>query len=265
MKLAAYVSGLGVLGPGLANWPETAAVLAGREAYRPAPAVLPTPSILAAAERRRVGRVVKLALGVASEATALAGADRAGLASVFTSSGADGHNCHELCHALSLETREVSPTRFANSVHNAAAGHWSIATGAVAESHVLCAFDASFCAGLLEALTLVAVDGIPALLVAYDSEYPPPLRDKRPIPDSFGVALVLTPDRRDSSLAGIDAALTDLSYDRLAEPALEALRSACPAARALPLLRAIAERRGGTTILEYLDESRLAVRIEPCL
>jgi hypothetical protein len=265
MKLAAYVGGLGVLGPGLANWPETSAVLAGRQPYRPAPTVLPVPTILAAAERRRTGRVVKLALGIALEATALAGTDRASLASVFTSSGADGHNCHELCHALSLANREVSPTRFANSVHNAAAGYWSIATGAMVESQVLCAFDASFGAGLLEALTLVAVDGVPVLLVAYDSDYPQPLHDKRPIPDAFGVALVMTPNRRDFSLARIEAELTELSYDRLIDPALEVLRSGCPAARALPLLRLLAERRAGTTILEYLDESRLAVRVEPCL
>ncbi len=187
------------------------------------------------------------------------------LASVFTSSGGDGQNCHEICHALSLADREVSPTRFANSVHNAAAGYWSIATGAMAESTVLCAFDASFAAGLLEALAQVAVDQIPVLLVAYDSEYPQPLHDKRPIPDAFGVALVLTPNRRDASLARIDASLTELSYDRLADPALEALRSACPAARALPLLRLLAERRGGSAILEYLDVSSLEVRIEPCL
>jgi hypothetical protein len=264
MKLAAYIGGLGVLGPGLANWPETAAVLAGRQVYRPAPAVLPTPTILAAAERRRTGPVVKLALGIALQATAQAGEDPATLASVFTSSGGDGQNCHELCHALSLANREVSPTRFANSVHNAPAGYWSIATGAMVESNVLCAFDASFAAGLLEALTQVAVDQVPVLLVAYDSQYPQPMHDKRPLTDAFGVALVLTPNRRDSSLARIDAALTDLSYDRLTEAALEALRCGCPAARALPLLRLLAERRSGSTILEYLDVLRLEVRIEPC-
>jgi hypothetical protein len=240
-------------------------VLAERLAYCPAPAVLPMPAVLAPAERRRTGRVVKLAFAVALEATAQAGEDPAALASVFTSSGGDGQNCHEICHALSLADREVSPTRFANSVHNATAGYWSIATGAVAESTVLCAFDASFAAGLLEALTQVAVDRIPVLLVAYDSGYPQPLHDKRPLPDAFGVALVLTPDRRDASLASIEAALTELSYDRLSDPALEALRCGCPAARALPLLRLLAERHGGSTILEYLDVSRLQVRVEPCL
>jgi hypothetical protein len=264
MSLCAYISGLGVLGPGLHNWPDTAAVLAGRSAYQPSPAVLPMPPILAAAERRRTGRVVKLALSVALEATAQAGEDPAALASVFSSSGGDGHNCHELCLALSLAGREISPTRFANSVHNAAAGYWSIATGAMTQSNVLCAYDASFNAGFLEALTQVAVDGIPVLLVAYDSEYPQPLHAKRPIPDAFGVAMVLTPERRASSAARIDAALTDAHFDRMAAPALEALRCAFPAARSLPLLRLLAQGTGGTAVLEYLDVSRLEVQMEPC-
>lgn len=265
MKLSAYISGLGVLGPGLANWPETAAVLSGQTAYRPAATVLPTPTILAAAERRRVGRVVKLALAVALEATSQAGEYPAELVSVFSSSGGDGHNCHELCQALSLAGREVSPTRFANSVHNAAAGYWSIGTGAMAESNVLCAFDASFTAGLLEAMTQVAVDQMPVLLVAYDSEYPEPLHAKRPIPDAFGTALVLTPQRRDSSIAKIDVALSELNFDRFADPALEALRSAFPAARSLPMLRLLAERTSGGAVLEYLDVSRMEVQIEPCI
>jgi Beta-ketoacyl synthase, N-terminal domain len=264
MRLSAYVGGIGVLGPGLGCWPEAAAVLSGQRAYQAAPTVLPIPAILAAAERRRTGRVVKLALGVALEAIAQAGEDPAALASVFSSSGADGHNCHELCQALSLAGREISPTRFANSVHNAAAGYWSIGTGSMAESNVLCAFDASFIAGFLEALTQVAVDQEPVLLVAYDSEYPPPLHAKRPIPDAFGVALLLTPQRRASSLARLDAELTDAGFDQLADPALEALRSTFPAARSLPLLRLLAAQRSGTAILEYLDVSRMEVQTEPC-
>jgi hypothetical protein len=105
---------------------------------------------------------------------------------------------------------------------------------------------------------------VPVLLVAYDSEYPQPLHAKRPIPDTFGVAMVLTPQRRAPSLARVDAALSDLECDRFADPDLEALRCAFPAARSLPLLRLLAARTGGTAILEYLDVSRLEVRIEPC-
>jgi hypothetical protein len=264
MKLSAYIGGIGVLGPGFQDWPDASAVLSGQRAYLPAPTVLPTPVILPAAERRRTGRVVKLAIAIALEATARNGANPAQLASVFSSSGGDGHNCHELCQALASETREVSPTRFANSVHNAAAGYWSIATGARAESNVLCAFDASFAAGLLEALTQVVVDRMPLLLVAYDSEYPYPLRAKRTVPDAFGAAFVLTPEKQPVSLARIEASLTDDAVDTMADPLLEALRTAIPAARGLPLLRELALRRTGGTVLEYLDGLSTRVFVESC-
>jgi hypothetical protein len=265
MNISAYVSGIGVLGPGLANWPETASVLSGRVDYSPARTELPTPALLPPAERRRTGRVVKLALAVALEATARAGVNPAQLASVFSSSGGDGHNCHELCLALARESREISPTRFSNSVHNAAAGYWSIATGAKLESNVLCAFDASFCAGLLEAMTHVAVDRESLLLVAYDSEYPEPIHAKRPLPDAFGAALVLTPERTPDSLARIEVTLGDEPADTMSNAVLETLRLAIPAARSLPLLRQLAQSAAGRTVLDYLDVSRVVVTVEPCV
>jgi hypothetical protein len=264
MTLSAYVGGVGVLGPGFTDWLAAAAVLSGVATYAPAATLLPAPSLLPAAERRRSGRVVKLTLAVALEAASRAQAEPAQLTSVFSSSGGDGHNCHAMCQALSLESREVSPTRFSNSVHNAAAGYWSIATGATLQSTVLCAFDASFCAGLLEAMAQVVVDGEPLLLVAYDTEYPEPMHAKRPIPDAFGAALVLTPDRRANSLARIEVAQGGERPDTMHEPLLETLRLSIPAARCLPLLSLLAGARGGRTVLEYLDVSNLLVEVEPC-
>jgi len=264
MRLCAYLGGIGVLGPGLHNWPQAAAVLSGRQPYEPMPTVLPVPVMLPSAERRRTGRVVKLALAVAWEATSSAAADPTQIASVFSSSGSDGHICHEICQALAQPAREVSPTRFSNSVHNVAAGYWSIATGSMTESNVLCAFDASFAAGLLDGLTQAAVDDRTVLLVAYDTEYPPPLHIKRPIPDALGVAMILTPERHERSLARIEATLTEEACDKMADPLFEALRCAIPAARSLPLLRQLAMAAPGRTILDYLDVSRIAVQIEPC-
>lgn len=264
MKSAAYVSGIGLLGPGLGGWPQASAVLSGERPYEPAPTVLPAPSLLAATERRRVGRVVKLALAIASEAAAQAGAKAGELKSVFSSSGGDGHNCHEICRALAEESREISPTRFANSVHNAAAGYWSIATGATCASTVLCAFDATFSAGLLEALTQVIADDEPVLLVAYDTEYPEPLNSKRPMSDAFGVALVLTPRQEPGSLARIQASLEGAEIERLSDPALELLRTSIPAARSLPLLRKLALASPGCVVLDYLDVSHLMVEVDPC-
>jgi hypothetical protein len=264
MSLLGYIEGIGVLGPGLNNWPHAAQILRGNQQYVSMPTVLPVPAMLPPAERRRTGRVVKLALGVGLEACASAQADPAQLSTVFTSSGSDGHICHEICLALTAPAREISPTRFSNSVHNVTAGYWSIATGCMAESNVLCAFDASFVAGLLDAMTQIVVERRPVLLIAYDSEYPPPLHAKRPIPDAVGVAMVLNPQRTGNSLASIALALTDETSDIMPEPELEALRSAVPAARALPLLRLLASQAKGRVILDYLDVSRAEVRIEPC-
>jgi Beta-ketoacyl synthase, N-terminal domain len=264
LNIAAYVGGIGVLGPGLQDWPSTASLLSGERAYESARTLLPAPALLPPAERRRTGRVVKLALAVALEATTRAGANPAHLRSVFSSSGGDGHNCHEMCEALAREPRAISPTRFANSVHNVACGYWSIATGATAESTVLCAFDASFCAGLLEALTQVAVDQEPLLLVAYDSDYPEPLYAKRRVPDAFGTAMVLTPRREPGSLARLEATLSSVPVDSLTDPELDALRRSIPAARCLPLLKQLALRTPGRTVLEYLDVSNTIVQVDPC-
>ena len=264
MTLTAYVSGIGLLGPGLPDWETATAILRGARDYTPGGTVLQTPAILPAAERRRTGRAVKLALAVASEATTRAGVDPADLASVFSSSGGDGQNCHDLCEALARENREISPTKFANSVHNAASGYWSIATSATRESNALCAYDASFCAGMLEALSQVAVDAESLLLVAYDTEYPEPIKSKRPIPDAFGTALVLTPERSAYSLAHIEATIEELPASTMTNPYLEALRSRIPAARCLPLLQQIAMQQSGRVVLDYLDNLRLVVRVEPC-
>ena len=265
MTLGAWIDGIGILGPGLCDWPAACAVLAGTKPYEPAATILPAPTILPSVERRRTGRVVKLALAVALEATRHADANPRDLGSVFCSSGGDGTNCHEICVALAAASREMSPTRFTNSVHNAASGYWGIAVGAMRPSQVLCAFDASFAAGLLEALVRLAVEGEPLLLVAYDTGYPPPLHAKRPIADAFGAAMVLSPRRGARSIARIDAALGVGGESTLDESRLEALRRSIPAARCLPLLRALASDQPSTTGIEYLGSTRLLSEVQPCV
>ena len=191
--LSAWIEGIGFLAPGLPDWPSASSVLRGEQPLIAAPSVLPTPAILPPAERRRASRVVKLTLAIGLEAAAHAGADVSTLATVFSASGADGHNCHALCEQLATDDRQISPTRFHNSVHNAAAGYWGIATKSMAPCQVLCAFDASFGAGLFDALAQVIVDQQTTLLIAYDSEYPEPLHSKRNTPDCGGVALLCAP------------------------------------------------------------------------
>ena len=261
MTLTAYIEGVGLLGPGFADWPSGRAVLAGEQVYLPQRTVLPSPALLPAAERRRSSAIVKLTLATGLEAVAAAAVDAASLPSVFASSGGDGENCHALCEMLASADRQISPTRFHNSVHNVAAGYWGIATGAMSTSSVLSAFDASFAAGLLEALSQVVVDDSGVVLLACDTAYPQPLYSARPIPDAFGMALVLAPRRTNKSLAQITVELTDDNADQLDDAALEEQRCAIPAARGLPLLRALALRANGRVVLDYLDGTRLAVTV----
>jgi hypothetical protein len=264
--LSAYIQGIGLIGPGLADWQTGARAIAGEEPYLPRPTTVPAPEGLPAAERRRTGSTVKLALSVAQQAIAAAGVDPVGIPSVFTSSGGDGLICHEICETLASADRQLSPTRFHNSVHNAAAGYWSLATGATAASTALCAHDGSFTAGLLEALALVSVDRVTVLLNAYDTGYPEPLRGKRPLPDSFAVALILTPDPSPNARARITASLCEPGAvsDRLPQPELETLRISLPAARGLPLLRLLARRENGDVVIDYVAGQHVAVEVREC-
>jgi hypothetical protein len=266
--LLAHIDGVGLLGPGLTDWPQAAAILRGEATYAAQKTVLPAPQILPAAERRRANAVIKLTLASGLEAVAHAGVNAAELATVFTSSSGDGRNCHEICAALAGHDKLLSPTRFHNSVHNAASGYWGIATGAMAPSAVLCAFDASFAAGLLEALVQVTLLRHAVLLLAYDTDYPEPLHSARPIPDSFGVALLLAPERGAQSLAQLSldpaAPFSAQPADTLSDAALEALRRSIPAARALPLLRMLARREARRLVLDHLPDQQLALRLTPC-
>ena len=261
--LTAWIDGIGFLAPGLPERPAATAVLRGESGFTAAASVLPAPAILPPAERRRASRVVKLTLAVGLEAAAHAGADVAQLATVFSASGADGHNCHALCEQLAGDDRQISPTRFHNSVHNAAAGYWGIATGAMAPCQVLCAFDASFGAGLLDALAQVVVDQQPTLLIAYDSEYPEPLFAKRPVPDVAGVGLVLSPTRSERSLAAITVTPDTAAAATLADPALEDLRTTIPAMRALPMLKMLANGEWGSVVVDYLPPMQLRIDLIP--
>ncbi|MEP7280628.1 MAG: beta-ketoacyl synthase chain length factor [Rubrivivax sp.] len=239
------ISGIGLLGPGLADWAGAQSLLVQPSGYTPAPTVLPTTERLPPTERRRAGAVVKASVVVAERAVAMAGADPATLATVFASSTADPLNCHVMCETLATAPLQVSPTRFTNSVHNAAAGTWHIAVNSRAPSTSLAAHDDSFAAALLEAALQCVASARPVLLVACDLPYPEPMHTLRPVADIFGCALLLTPP---AAPAAWTVAL-DLTSPQPASvcdgAALDAVRQQIPTARALPLLQALARAAAG--------------------
>lgn len=267
--MRAYVEGIGLLGPGLPGWERSRAILTGDSAYVASPAVLTASPLLPPAERRRSVPTVKLAMAVGAEA--LAGRDAATVATVFTSSSGDPDTLHQILESLASEECDISPTRFHNSVHNAPAGYWSIATRCREPSTSLSAHDASFQTGLLEAAAEVWTDGWTVALIAYDLPYPEPLSRVRPIAGAFGTALVLTPQPTGRSFASLDIELSrgDEPVGRMSDIGLEALRTGNPTARSLPLLAALARVGAGsapeTVVLDLPPGGRVVIRVgAPC-
>jgi hypothetical protein len=256
------IAGVGMLGPGFSDWEQAAAVLRTPSDWTAAATVVPAPNRLPATERRRAGVAVKAAIVVADQACTMAGVAVDGVATVFTSASGDPETCHAMCEALAKPERLLSPTRFTNSVHNAPAGYWHIAAHSRQASTSLAAYDASFCAGLLEAAAQCCSSRQPVLLVACDMPYPAPLHALRPLPDVFACALLLAPQ---GSPAAWPLAL---STSARGEPmhcgtaALDMLRRSIPAARVLPLLEALARDESCTLVLDG-DGLPLALQVAP--
>jgi hypothetical protein len=256
ITLSADILGIGLLGPGLADWATGAALLREPSLWQLTATVVPPPQRLPATERRRAGAVVKASIVVADQALLASHLDAATLATVFSSSTGEPSNCHALCEALAKPERLVSPTRFTNSVHNAPGGYWHIAAQSMAPSTSLAAFDGSFSAGLLEAMAQVATSNAPVLLVVADVPYPAPLAAKRPTADAFAVALLLAPGQQFTVTLADDSAPTPCGHE-----GLDALRLGIPAARALPLLQALARGAPAALVVEGLSGMSMQVTL----
>ena len=256
-----FIESVGLAAPGLPAWRQSCATLAGQLSYLSTPLPPHTPSTLPLNERRRASPAIRLAFQAAEDAIQATTLAAANLATIFASSDADITIIHRICLALAATPRLVSPTDFHNSVHNAAAGYWSIAAGARAASTTISAHDGSFGAGLLEACSQVLADECDVLLVAFDIPAPEPLLAKRFVACPAAAALLLTRRPTLHSLAAVTCAITGEGEAKLDDPALEQLRLGNPATRALPLLRLLALRKSGHVVLPLGPTSNLDVEL----
>ena len=261
-----YVAGIGLSGPGFSDWVSALSILRGESAYRPEPYQFSGRSPLAGPERRRATAMTQLALEVAMEA---AGPDRAlwDVPTVFASSGGEVDTCHVLFDQLARPERSVSPTQFHNSVHNAASGYWGIASGSHQPSVSLAGFDTTFAAGLMEAAGLLREGSREVLLIAYDGPPPFPIGPFRPLVAPFAVAIRLCAESGRFAQAGLDIVFDGMASREptpMTDPELEVLRRGNPAARALPLLAALARERPATVVLEFTGSGCLEIELAPC-
>jgi hypothetical protein len=269
-----YVHSVGIAAPGLLGWPTACKVLSGETEYQPDVMPKLVPSLLPANERRRTTPMIKLSLCVAEEAMNIAG-DTQNLGgifstdlvcSVFGSSDGDLEIVHKICTALLMPGRPVSPTQFHNSVHNAAAGYWDIATASSLPSISLSAADATFSAGMLEAVTMATIEKENVLLVVYGYPAPEPLNSIAPMSAPFGVALLLSATHKQNAMAKITVEeICDGQPDTMSQSTvLDSLCTGNIAAAGLPLLELIARNEAGAILLPYAQNSCLRVRCQPC-
>ena len=257
--LCVQVEGIGLWTPQATDFDALRRLLAG--AAPAAQASRPTASALSLNERRRAPESVLVAIEVASQAVAMSHRSGENLACVFASAYGDQATTDYMCRVLARAPGELSPTRFHNSVHNASAGYWTIATDCRAPSSAVCAGHASFGAGLLEAATQACANQRAVLLVCSDTAGVGPLGELIGCQLAFGCALVLSP--------ASEAHVPRLKLAVVADaPRHSPLPTACvtwahdnPSAASLPLLAMLANK-AGECVLPASERHGLLVEME---
>lgn len=257
--LSVWVKGIGLWAPGAADWNAFREIVGGRA--EPAPVTRPAADVLPANERRRAPESVLLAAAVAGQAVSMSGLDAASLPCVFASAHGDQANTDYLCATLAETPTELSPTKFHNSVHNAPAGYWTIATHCHASSSAVSGGETTFGAGLLEAATLAVADDRDVLLASYDIAGTGPLGEMTATTGPFAVALVLSPHAQAGAVRlDLTPSPGNSGSQATGDAWLDDVAASNPSAQAIPLMHALALAR--STALRVAAARQLDLHVD---
>ena len=253
-----YVNGVSVVAPGMEKPDELQGILKGNVKWMPIELSRMIPSALPANEARRTTTVIRLALKVIETIEY-----RPNTSVVFASSEGDLDITDKICKALSTKEKMVSPTLFHNSVHNAPAGYFSIAADMKTPSVSLSAGDNTFSAGLVEAVSQVLVESGDVLLVSYDNTTPADLDDFRHFDYPVGIALLLSANKKSSTIGSIDVSVINEKMDvtQCFNDSLEILRVGNPIGLGLPLVESLIKGVETEVIIPYLNQNQLLVKV----
>ena len=265
IKMQFNIIGIGAWGPGFNNWRDLSLLLSSNESLNGnetgvEQAASPRPEIIPANERRRAPLPVKLAVEAAWQASQAAGIDPKDLACVFASGLGDTDITDYMCKMLNTETMQLSPTKFHNSVHNAAAGYWTISTRCMQAASSIAGFDETASLALLEGVSQCVFENRPLLITLFDAPAADIMKDLLKNIFPFAVAMIIVP--KDSSVPAPGSCLFELEvsdqpadWNPLFNPALTALYQNNPAARILALLECMAKNETGKTLKLPLSAS----------
>lgn len=255
-KMAVDLVGIGVWGPAFNNWVELQALLAN-------PAIgdelqwatqTPKPEIIPANERRRAPLPVRAAVEVSWQALQQAGLASSDVACVFGSGLGDTEITDYMCRALTTAEKQLSPTKFHNSVHNAAAGYWTISTGCMKSANSIAAYQNTAGLALLEAMIQCQQHNEPVLVTLFDTAAHDAYRQIFACEYSFAVALLIVPEGTAAAplarLAMNAEAMSAENSAAVAAPELPCTQLAAlyrdnPSAKVLGLLQQLAVKQAG--------------------
>ena len=148
-------------------------------------------SILPPMIRRRTSLATKMAVSALDKACTQAGVTTEHPV-IFVSCAGEMSVTNQLCQAIAAAQFPLSPTLFHNSVHNSAAGYWSMAVKSMAPMQSMAGLEDSFALGLLEAYCQLDNGVEHVLMVSYDESMPEYLL-KDYLWQACAIALVLSP------------------------------------------------------------------------
>lgn len=239
MNLSFDVLGVGAWGKSFRNWSDLQALLNG-QAVEDDGAKGPKPEVIPANERRRAPLPVRLAVESSWQAVTNAGIDPKELPSVFVSSLGDTQLTDYMCKVLASDNKALSPTKFHNSVHNAAAGYWTISTGCMQAANSVAGFEQSVTLTLFEALIQAQSEQTPMLLTFYDAPSSAVLKGLLKNEQSFAVSLVIAPAALGHNGVRLQVSVTEQTAHWPALEWGESLQHSYdnnPVAKILPLLK----------------------------
>jgi hypothetical protein len=257
------ISAIGCWGYGFSNWHELSALLTAETSLGNNHLVRqPKTEIIPPNERRRAPLLVKIAIESSWQATQMAALDPTELACVFVSSFGDTSLTDYMCKVLSGEQKQLSPTKFHNSVHNAAAGYWTISTGCMQAANSISAFENSVSLALLEAMIQSVSEQKPILITFYD--IPIVNAQKTVFPNAneqiVSVSLIIEPFDEHSTAPALDMRVlnTSATWPSLkVEDHLQACYQKNPVAKIFVLLKMLAEEKAGVVTLPLSVESSI--------
>ncbi|MFC4701781.1 beta-ketoacyl synthase chain length factor [Glaciecola siphonariae] len=218
----------------------------------------PKPSVIPANERRRAPLSVRLAVESSWQATQSANVAPEDLTCVFVSGLGDTDLTDYMCKTLASEHKELSPTKFHNSVHNAPAGYWTISTNTMTAANSVAGYEESVSLTLLEAMVQCESEGTPMLVTFYDAPVSDVLRPLLHNAEAFAFSVVIYPSTAD--VEGIELSAKIEKANGASWPALTSensyitsLYQSNPSAKILCLAELLKQESGTT------DESAKAL------